>query len=142
MARGPARVEQPAGTWLIAADRGGVGTALAERLGQQGQTCVLVDSGAAQVRLEAGHYQVAGGEAAAWERLLARFPRLFIALDNDAAGRQATAALRTALGPRALPVTLPGVKDVAELAAHPDGEALFRGACAAAFRRGDQLLAA
>lgn len=73
---------------------------------------------------------------------LARFPRLFLTLDNDDAGRGATAALRDALGPRALPVTLPGVKDVGELATRPDGRALFHNACAAAWRLdGDRLAA-
>ena len=53
-------------------------------------------------------------------------PRVFLAFDNDDAGREATERLRTLLGHRAAAVTLPdGVGDVAELAAHPRGRALF-----------------
>ena len=53
-------------------------------------------------------------------------PRVFLAFDNDDAGREATGRLRTLLGRRAAAVTLPdGVGDVAELAAHPRGRALF-----------------
>ena len=53
-------------------------------------------------------------------------PRVFLAFDNDAAGREATDGLLTLLGRRAAAVTLPqGVGDVAELAAHPQGRAAF-----------------
>ena len=53
-------------------------------------------------------------------------PRVFLAFDNDDAGREATERLRTLLGCRAAAVTLPdGVGDVAELAAHPRGRAAF-----------------
>ena len=53
-------------------------------------------------------------------------PRVFLAFDNDDAGREATERLRTLLGCRAAAVTLPdGVGDVAELAAHPRGRAVF-----------------
>ena len=53
-------------------------------------------------------------------------PRVFLAFDNDDAGREATERLRTLLGCRAATVTLPeGVGDVAELAAHPRGRAVF-----------------
>ena len=53
-------------------------------------------------------------------------PRVFLAFDNDDAGREATERLRTLLGRRAAAVTLPvGVSDVAELAAHPRGRAVF-----------------
>ena len=53
-------------------------------------------------------------------------PRVFLAFDNDDAGREATERLRTLLGRRAAAVTLPqGVGDVAELAAHPRGRAVF-----------------
>ena len=55
-------------------------------------------------------------------------PRVFLAFDNDDAGREATERLRTLLGRRAAAVTLPqGVGDVAELAAHPRGRAAFLG---------------
>jgi DNA primase len=58
---------------------------------------------------------------------LGGFARLYLALDADDAGRAGAAALRGALGPRAVPVALPGVKDVAELAPHPDGCAVLAG---------------
>jgi DNA primase len=56
---------------------------------------------------------------------LRRFPRLLLALDDDAAGRAATQALLRALGAAAVPVVLPGVGDPAELALVPDGRALL-----------------
>lgn len=60
---------------------------------------------------------------------LARFQRVYAALDADAAGQAATRALGEALGSRVVPVALPaGVKDVSELAGHPDGQRLFAGA--------------
>ena len=53
-------------------------------------------------------------------------PRVFLAFDNDDAGREATERLLTLLGRRAAAVTLPhGVGDVAELATHPHGRATF-----------------
>ena len=53
-------------------------------------------------------------------------PRVFLAFDSDDAGREATERLRTLLGRRAAAVTLPvGVGDVADLAAHPRGRAVF-----------------
>ncbi|MYD96895.1 MAG: hypothetical protein F4X98_05855, partial [Gammaproteobacteria bacterium] len=53
-------------------------------------------------------------------------PRVFLAFDNDDAGREATDGLLTLLGRRAAAVTLPpGVGDVAELAALPQGRAVF-----------------
>lgn len=57
---------------------------------------------------------------------LGRFRRVFLVLDEDAGGRAATAELTVALGPRAVPVPLPGVKDVAELGGHAAGRAAFR----------------
>lgn len=62
--------------------------------------------------------------AAALEAL-ARFERIYLLLDSDDAGRAATAELARTLGQRAMPVALPGAKDVAELAARPEGRALF-----------------
>ena len=58
-------------------------------------------------------------------RSLARFERIYLALDNDEAGRASTEKLRQVLGKRALPMTPPGVKDVAELAPEPEGRATF-----------------
>lgn len=58
-------------------------------------------------------------------RALARFERVYVVLDNDEAGRAATAALVGTLGRRATPLVIPGVKDVAELAPRPDGRAIF-----------------
>ena len=53
-------------------------------------------------------------------------PRVFLAFDNDDAGREATERLLTLLGRRAAAVTLPhSVGDVAELATHPHGRAVF-----------------
>ncbi len=53
-------------------------------------------------------------------------PRVFLAFDNDDAGREATDGLLSLLGRRAAAVALPaGIGDVAELAAHPQGRALF-----------------
>ena len=53
-------------------------------------------------------------------------PRVFLAFDNDDAGREATGRLRTLLGRRAAAVGLPeGIGDVAELAALPHGRSVF-----------------
>ncbi len=53
-------------------------------------------------------------------------PRVFLAFDGDNAGREATDGLLTLLGRRAAAVVLPeGIGDVAELAALPQGRALF-----------------
>ena len=53
-------------------------------------------------------------------------PRVFLAFDGDDAGREATERLLTLLGRRAAAVTRPeGVGDVAELAALPQGRAVF-----------------
>ena len=53
-------------------------------------------------------------------------PRVFLAFDNDDAGREATERLLTLLGRRAAAVTLPhSVGDVAELATHTDGRTAF-----------------
>jgi len=56
---------------------------------------------------------------------LVGYARLYLALDADEAGRAGAAVLQEALGPRAVPVALPGVKDVAELALLPEGRAVF-----------------
>ena len=53
-------------------------------------------------------------------------PRVFLAFDNDDAGREATIGLVTLLGRKSAAVALPsGIGDVAELAALPQGRALF-----------------
>ncbi len=53
-------------------------------------------------------------------------PHVFLAFDNDDAGRDATAALGSLLGRRAAFVPLPeGVADVADLATVPDGRRAF-----------------
>jgi DNA primase len=59
---------------------------------------------------------------------LARFRRLYVALDNDDAGRVATDALTEALGARAVAVRLGGVKDVADLAPRSDGRTVLEAA--------------
>lgn len=65
---------------------------------------------------------------------LAGFDRVYLALDSDEAGRGATESLRGLLGARAVPVPLPGTKDVADLALRPDGRDAFRRAVAEATR--------
>ncbi len=53
-------------------------------------------------------------------------PRVFLAFDNDEAGREATERLAGLLGRRAAPLALPaGIADVAELAASPHGRTGF-----------------
>ncbi len=53
-------------------------------------------------------------------------PRVFLAFDNDDAGREATDGLLTLLGRRAAAVALPpGIGDVGELAALPHGRSVF-----------------
>jgi DNA primase len=57
---------------------------------------------------------------------LRSFQRVYLVLDNDAAGRQAVSRLQEQIGPPAFPVALPdGVKDVAALTARSDAQALF-----------------
>ena len=58
-------------------------------------------------------------------QLLTRFERVYLALDNDDAGRAATEKLLMRHGRRAVPVYLHDVKDVADLAPHTDGRARF-----------------
>jgi DNA primase catalytic core len=57
---------------------------------------------------------------------LKRWQRLYVVLDADNAGREATLRLRDAVGTSVIPVALPtGVKDPADLATRTDGAALF-----------------
>jgi DNA primase len=57
---------------------------------------------------------------------LRAFSRAYLVLDTDDAGFEATLALYDAIGPTAVPVALPDdVKDPAELASRPDGQAVF-----------------
>ena len=57
------------------------------------------------------------------------FRRVYLVLDQDKAGLEATVKLVDALGPNTVPVALPeGVKDVAELAPRPDGQDLLAAA--------------
>jgi len=58
-------------------------------------------------------------------RALTRFDRLHIVLDGDDAGRAAAKGLARTLGNRAVVVSLPNAKDVAELATVPDGRKAF-----------------
>jgi len=58
-------------------------------------------------------------------KALARFERIYLALDADQAGQTAAAELARTLGERAVQVVLPGVKDVGELAMSPDGQGIF-----------------
>ena len=62
-------------------------------------------------------------------------PHVFLAFDNDNAGREATEGLRELLGRRAAVVNLPqGIADVGELAALPNGHLLFQRLLALAAR--------
>ena len=62
-------------------------------------------------------------------------PRVFLAFDNDDAGREAAHGLKELLGNRAAVVHLPqGVADVGELATRPHGQRLFRRLLARAAR--------
>jgi DNA primase len=64
---------------------------------------------------------------------LRSFRRVYLVLDQDEAGIEATLKLLDAIGPGAIPVALPeGTKDVAELAPRPDGQAPFAAALLAA----------
>jgi DNA primase len=59
--------------------------------------------------------------------LLHCFDRVYLTLDQDEAGKNATERLENQLGSRAVRIELPhGVKDVAELAIAPNGEEQFR----------------
>ncbi len=66
---------EPAGSWLIAADRTSVGAALAERLARRGQRCILVEPlvepGKGYARTGEDRYRLPGEDARDWERLLA-----------------------------------------------------------------------
>ena len=62
-------------------------------------------------------------------------PRVFLAFDADDAGREAAERLESLLGRRTITVRLlEGVTDVAELATHPHGRAIFLGLLARAAR--------
>lgn len=65
---------------------------------------------------------------------LRRFDRVYLSLDGDVAGREATERLARALGPVAVQVELSGVKDVADLATSSVGEIAFRSALQVADR--------
>src|SRR5258707_3742773 len=57
---------------------------------------------------------------------LRAFSRAYLVLDTDDAGFEATLALYDAIGTTAVPVALPDdVKDPAELASRPHGQAVF-----------------
>ncbi len=58
-------------------------------------------------------------------RSLARFRHFYVALNSDQAGQDATALLVDTFGSRAVPIALPGVKDISELAPLPDGRERF-----------------
>lgn len=60
---------------------------------------------------------------------LRRFRRIYLVLDQDDGGVEATLRLADLLGPAAIPVALPdGTKDVAQLARLPDGQTVFASA--------------
>jgi DNA primase len=61
--------------------------------------------------------------------LLSQFDRVYLALDNDAGGREGADRIAAQLGSRSVRIQLPPhVKDVADLARLPQGEELFRAA--------------
>jgi hypothetical protein len=67
---------------------------------------------------------------------LDRWQRLYVLMDADEAGHEATTWLVEAFGSRALPVELPpGTKDIAELAPRPDGGVVLATAIHAAWTR-------
>jgi DNA primase len=60
---------------------------------------------------------------------LRAFQRVYLVLDQDDAGLEATLRLIETLGPRAVAVALPdGIKDVGDLGPRPDGQAVFAAA--------------
>jgi DNA primase catalytic core len=72
------------------------------------------------------------GSAASREQLslLTHFDRVYLALDRDQTGMQATERLASALGVRAVRIELPAdAKDVADLVPKPDGRQRFIDAC-------------
>lgn len=70
-------------------------------------------------------------------KALSRFERVYLALDNDDAGRRAAETLPHALGGRSVTVRLPDfVKDVNALVIHPEGEGVFRQCMATASEEG------
>jgi DNA primase len=80
-----------------------------------------------------------GGSAAAHDTLtlLKTWDRVYLALDQDRAGREATERIANELGARAVRIELPpGVKDMAELAQSADGYKQFRHAVRHALTHG------
>lgn len=70
---------------------------------------------------------------------LSRFERVYLAMDNDDAGRRATDALRADLGAKAVAVPLPEwAHDVNDLVSYSDGESLFR-ACITEARKAAEV---
>ena len=63
-------VAEEAGSWLILADRQGVGREVAEWLSARNQTCALVKPGDQYRQLEDAYYQVPLEDADSWRRLL------------------------------------------------------------------------
>ncbi|MBE9147948.1 alpha/beta fold hydrolase, partial [Coleofasciculus sp. LEGE 07092] len=62
---------QPASSWLIFADRGGVGSQLATQLKKQGDHCILVFPGTAYQQLETGDYQLNPSQPREFQQVLA-----------------------------------------------------------------------
>jgi acyl transferase domain-containing protein/acyl carrier protein len=59
-----------AGAWIIFADAGGLGSAVAARLGEIGGVCALVTAGTAYARLETGRYQLDPTKPEGYRQLL------------------------------------------------------------------------
>ncbi|WP_019509581.1 type I polyketide synthase [Pleurocapsa sp. PCC 7319] len=64
------------GTWLIMSDRTGVGQAMAERLEQRGQACILAYAAQTYDKVSAGVWQLNPAQPEQFEHLLAEFSDL------------------------------------------------------------------
>ena len=71
--------EERSGTWLIFADRQGVGQRLAQRLQTRGQECALVQAGSHYGELGSGRYQVSPTQLSDVQRVISRVQESFAA---------------------------------------------------------------
>lgn len=76
VARGPdsARVSESEGLWVLVADRRGVARALAGRLSETGQKCLVVEPGARFETIDDRSCQLKLEDAEDWRQLFARMP--------------------------------------------------------------------
>nr|CAD19086.1 StiB protein [Stigmatella aurantiaca Sg a15] len=68
--RSRGEAERDGGTWLLLTDQGGVGAALADRLGARGARCLLVSPGEGPLRQEDGVWKVDPSSVGEFTRLL------------------------------------------------------------------------